>query len=74
MGETYNIGGNSERRNIDVVTAICDILDELRPDAKIGSRRKFITYVKDRPGPRPPLRYRRQQNIKRAQLDSRAAI
>ncbi|HET8636209.1 MAG TPA: dTDP-glucose 4,6-dehydratase [Acidobacteriaceae bacterium] len=49
-GETYNIGGNSERRNIDVVTTICDILDELQPDAAIGSRRKLITYVKDRPG------------------------
>jgi len=50
LGETYNVGGNSERKNIDVVTTICDILDELRPDAKIGSRRGLITYVKDRPG------------------------
>jgi dTDP-glucose 4,6-dehydratase len=50
VGETYNIGGSSERQNIEVVTAICDILDELRPDAKLGSRRKLITYVKDRPG------------------------
>ena len=50
VGETYNIGGSSERRNIDVVTTICDILDELRPDPGLGSRRKLITYVKDRPG------------------------
>jgi dTDP-glucose 4,6-dehydratase len=50
VGETYNIGGNSERRNIDVVTAICDILDELRPDTAIGPRRNLIAYVKDRPG------------------------
>lgn len=50
VGETYNIGGNSECRNIDVVSTICDILDELRPDPAIGSRRKLITYVKDRPG------------------------
>jgi dTDP-glucose 4,6-dehydratase len=50
IGETYNIGGNSERKNIEVVTAICDILDELRPDPALGSRRKQITYVKDRPG------------------------
>lgn len=50
IGETYNIGGNSERRNIDVVTIICDILDELRPDSSIGPRKKLITYVKDRPG------------------------
>ncbi|AXC12932.1 dTDP-glucose 4,6-dehydratase [Acidisarcina polymorpha] len=50
LGETYNIGGSNERKNIDVVTTICDILDELQPSASIGSRRKLITYVKDRPG------------------------
>jgi dTDP-glucose 4,6-dehydratase len=50
IGETYNIGGNSERKNIDVVTTICDILDELKPNSSIGSRRKLITYVTDRPG------------------------
>ena len=49
-GETYNIGGSNERKNIDVVTTICDILDELRPDPAIGSRRSLITFVKDRPG------------------------
>ncbi len=49
-GETYNIGGNSERRNLDVVTTICDLVDEMRPDSGIGSRRKLITFVKDRPG------------------------
>ena len=49
-GETYNIGGNSERRNLDVVTTICDLVDEMRPDPKIGSRRKLITFVADRPG------------------------
>jgi dTDP-glucose 4,6-dehydratase len=48
--ETYNIGGNSERANIDVVSLICDLVDEMRPDAAIGPRRKLITYVKDRPG------------------------
>ncbi len=50
IGETYNVGGSSERTNLNVVTTICDILDELRPDAKIGNRRELITYVKDRPG------------------------
>jgi dTDP-glucose 4,6-dehydratase len=50
LGETYNVGGSSEKANIDVVNAICDILDELRPDAGIGSRRELITYVQDRPG------------------------
>jgi dTDP-glucose 4,6-dehydratase len=50
LGETYNIGGSSERKNIDVVTAICDLLDELAPSKTIGSRRKLISYVTDRPG------------------------
>jgi dTDP-glucose 4,6-dehydratase len=49
-GETYNIGGNSERNNLHVVETICDLVDELRPDAKIGPRRKLITFVADRPG------------------------
>ncbi len=50
VGETYNIGGNSERANIDVVTTICDLVDEMRPRTGAGSRRDLITYVKDRPG------------------------
>ena len=49
-GETYNIGGNSERTNIDVVTTICDLVDEMRPQPGAASRRKLITYVEDRPG------------------------
>jgi dTDP-glucose 4,6-dehydratase len=48
-GEAYNIGGNSERANIDVVTTICDLVDELRPRSG-RSRRDLITYVADRPG------------------------
>jgi dTDP-glucose 4,6-dehydratase len=50
IGETYNIGGNSERTNIDVVTTICDLVDEMRPGATDSSRRKLITFVEDRPG------------------------
>ena len=50
IGETYNIGGNSERKNLDVVTTICDLVDEMCPDAVLGSRRGLITFVKDRPG------------------------
>jgi dTDP-glucose 4,6-dehydratase len=50
LGETYNIGGSSERTNIDVVTTICDLLDELSPNEEIGSRKKLISYVTDRPG------------------------
>nr|WP_207553543.1 dTDP-glucose 4,6-dehydratase [Pseudoroseomonas deserti] len=48
-GQTYNVGGNSERRNIEVVEAICDTLDRLRPDAA-GPRRRLISFVTDRPG------------------------
>ena len=50
IGETYNIGGNCERTNLDVVHAICDLLDELAPDQKIGPRRSLIKFVADRPG------------------------
>ena len=50
VGETYNVGGNSERANIDVVKTICDLVDEMRPRSGVGSRRDLITYVKDRPG------------------------
>jgi len=48
VGETYNIGGNAERRNIDVVRLICDLLDEFVPGDR--SRRELITFVADRPG------------------------
>ena len=51
IGETYNIGGNSEKQNIEIVHTICDILDKKvgrMPDGK--SRRSLITYVKDRAG------------------------
>ncbi|WP_223788458.1 dTDP-glucose 4,6-dehydratase [Marinicella meishanensis] len=47
-GEVYNIGGNEERENIEIVHTICDILDDIRPVEQ--SRRGLITYVKDRPG------------------------
>lgn len=49
VGETYNIGGNNERKNIDLVHTLCDIMDELlsRP---AGTSRQLITFVKDRPG------------------------
>jgi len=49
-GDCYNIGGNSERANIDVVTAICDLVDEMRPRAAAKPRRSLITFVEDRPG------------------------
>ncbi|WP_198018789.1 dTDP-glucose 4,6-dehydratase [Azorhizobium doebereinerae] len=49
-GESYNVGGLNERRNIDVVRTICAILDEITPDAKIGKRESLIHFVTDRPG------------------------
>lgn len=48
-GETYNIGGWNEKKNLDVVHTLCDLLDAARPKAT-GSYRDQITYVKDRPG------------------------
>jgi dTDP-glucose 4,6-dehydratase len=48
-GETYNVGGKNERRNIDVVREICALLDELRPDPA-GQHDRLITYITDRPG------------------------
>lgn len=55
-GETYNIGGHNERKNIEVVKTICTILDELRPAAQnpntpnLSSYQELITHVTDRPG------------------------
>ena len=49
IGETYNVGGDNEMFNIDIVHAICDLLDEMRPD-NAGSYRRLITHVADRPG------------------------
>ena len=49
-GETYNIGGNSERTNLEVASAICSILDELRPRSGGGKYAELITFVQDRPG------------------------
>lgn len=49
-GETYNIGGNNERRNIDLVRLLCGILDELQPRADGKSYSEQITFVADRPG------------------------
>lgn len=49
-GETYNIGGNNERNNIEIATKICEILDEKRPCTCGKSYKELITFVKDRPG------------------------
>jgi dTDP-glucose 4,6-dehydratase len=50
LGRTYNIGGNNERTNLEVVHAICDLVDEFRPDVERKSRRDLVEFVTDRPG------------------------
>jgi dTDP-glucose 4,6-dehydratase len=49
-GETYNIGGYNERKNIDIVELLCELLDELKPRGDRKSYREQITFVTDRPG------------------------
>ncbi len=49
-GETYCIGGQGERSNLDVVRGVCALLDELAPDPRIGRRETLIAFVPDRPG------------------------
>jgi dTDP-glucose 4,6-dehydratase len=52
IGETYNIGGHNEKTNLEVVEAICELLEELVPDKPSGvqSYKDLIAFVKDRPG------------------------
>jgi dTDP-glucose 4,6-dehydratase len=64
VGRSYNIGGNNERRNIDLVRTICALLDERRPDAAPHDR--LITFVEDRPG--HDLRYAIDANRIRDEL------
>lgn len=49
LGQTYNIGGRNERKNLYIAHTICDLLDELKPRAQ-GTYRDLITFVRDRPG------------------------
>jgi len=49
VGETYNIGGWNEKRNLDIVHLICDLVDEIEGRGD-SARRGLITFVKDRPG------------------------
>ena len=50
IGETYNIGGNNEIKNIEIVNQICSILDIIKPQLSGIPYSKLITYVQDRPG------------------------
>jgi dTDP-glucose 4,6-dehydratase len=49
-GETYNIGGRSEKKNLEIVKTVCAILDEMRPNDPVVPHERLITFVKDRPG------------------------
>jgi dTDP-glucose 4,6-dehydratase len=49
VGQTYNVGGNTEKTNLEIVNTICKILDDKKPMAA-GSYTSLITFVKDRPG------------------------
>ncbi len=50
VGESYNVGGNSERKNLDVVHTICDLVDQAAGVDAAGPRRRLVNYVTDRPG------------------------
>jgi len=60
VGETYNIGGNCELKNIEVVRSICDVLDEQAPSSHTTNYSQLITFVTDRPG--HDLRYAMDAN------------
>src|SRR4051812_13816112 len=49
-GQCYNVGGRSEKTNLEVVRALCALVDDLSPDARIGPRASLIRFVTDRPG------------------------
>ncbi|MEM8831661.1 MAG: dTDP-glucose 4,6-dehydratase [Cyanobacteria bacterium P01_G01_bin.19] len=49
-GETYNVGGNNEVKNIDLVEQLCQLMDELAPNLPVSPSRELITFVKDRAG------------------------
>jgi dTDP-glucose 4,6-dehydratase len=50
IGETYNIGGGNQRSNLEVVTTVCALLDELLPESKFKPHLQLVKYVADRPG------------------------
>ncbi|MEO0757166.1 MAG: dTDP-glucose 4,6-dehydratase [Cyanobacteria bacterium J06648_16] len=49
-GETYNIGGNNEVKNLDLVTQLCELMDELAPTLPVSPAKQLISFVTDRPG------------------------
>jgi len=66
IGETYNVGGNEERRNLDVVRHVCRLLDDMIPDSHFRPHADLITFVADRPG--HDLRYAIDSSKIRAEM------
>ena len=50
VGQSYNVGGNSEKTNLEIVRCICAVLDELHPDSPVTPHARLVTFVEDRPG------------------------
>jgi dTDP-glucose 4,6-dehydratase len=50
VGESYNVGGDNQWSNLDLVQALCAALDEIEPDPALGRRERLIRFVDDRPG------------------------
>ena len=71
-GETYLVGGNAERTNLEVVQAICDLVDERLGVPEAGARRRLIEFVADRPG--HDLRYAIDASKLQAELDWRPTV
>ena len=71
-GETYLVGGNAERTNLEVVQAICDLVDERLGVPEAGARRRLIEFVTDRPG--HDLRYAIDSSKLQAELDWRPTV
>jgi dTDP-glucose 4,6-dehydratase len=72
IGESYLIGARAEQKNLDVVHAICDVLDELCPRGKRGSYHSLIHFVTDRPG--HDFRYAIDPTKIERELEWRAAV
>lgn len=68
-GEVYNLGGHCERTNLEIVTALCDVVDQLRPDLPHRPCSSLMTFVQDRPG--HDLRYAIDASKARRELDWR---
>lgn len=50
LGENYNVGGDTEKENIEVINTLCDLLDEMMPESEHVPHKNLITFVEDRPG------------------------